>query len=155
MIVLLVQAHLTFIRICKKYFYKHVLRKVPILYEDTPRTGRPSLISLREGNEPIPVLLYSILRELRTIPSQWSKMKIFTSYYCNFFDFQRNNIPLEWVSTVSSTGHFDHSYAWFHHLIVENFVDEVPPSSLSLLRYAFFNKYLVQTWFQTCTPGVS
>ena len=48
MIVLLVQAHLTFIRICKKYFYKHVLRKVPILYEDTPRTGRPSLISLRE-----------------------------------------------------------------------------------------------------------
>ena len=116
------------------FFYKYGHRKPSIFHENTPHKSRLSPISLKEGNEPIPVLWYWILKELWTIPSQWSKIKIFTSYYCNFFDFQRNNIPLEWVSTASSTGHFDYSYAWFHHRIVENFVDEVPPSSSSILR---------------------
>ena len=41
--------------------------------------------------------------------SGW-KYKIFTLYRCNFFNFQYHNIPLRWLSTASSTGHFDYSY---------------------------------------------
>ena len=93
MIILLVQAPRSFIGIChESIFYKHVHRKVPYCHGNTTRILRFSPISSKEGNEPTPVLWYWILKELRTVPSQWSKMKIFTSYYWNFFDFQRNNI---------------------------------------------------------------
>jgi len=36
--------------------------------------------------------------------SQWSKMQ---NIYDNFFNSQYNNIPLRWLSTASTTGHFD------------------------------------------------
>ena len=69
-----------------------------------PRTSRLGSILLKEGNEPIPVLWYWILRELRTIPvfknSNGSKYKIVPSYCSNFFDFQWNNIPLGSLSTA-------------------------------------------------------
>ena len=51
-----------------------------------------------------------------------AKYKIFTSYRCNVFNFQHNNIPLRWLSTASSGSYFDYPYACIHWLIIEDFV---------------------------------
>ena len=63
--------------------------------------------------------------------------------YCNFFDFQWNNIPLEWLSTASSSGHFDYSYACIHHLIIEDFDVEIHHGRLHFFVNSFFFKF----WF--------
>ena len=36
--------------------------------------------------------------------------KMFTLHRCNFLNFQYNNISLQWLSSKSSSGHFDYLY---------------------------------------------
>ena len=102
-----------------------------------------SSISLKEGNEPTPMLWYWILKELRTIPvlenRSGARYKIFTSCRSNFFNSQYNNIPLRWLLTASARGHFDYSYACIHQLFVEDFVVEIHHGDI-LLFFIFTRK---------------
>ena len=81
--------------------------------------------------------------------SKWNKIQnmydcTYHIKYCNVFDFQWNNIPLEWLSTASSSGHFDYSYACIHHLIIEDFVVEIHHGRLHFFVNSFFFKFF---WF--------
>ena len=54
-----------------------------------------------------------------------TKYKVCTLYrYKKIFSVS-NNIPLRWLSTASSTGHFDYSYAHIYGLFIEDFVVEI------------------------------
>ena len=66
---------------------------------------------------------------------KWSKIQ---NIYCNFLNFEYNNIPIRLVSTASSTIYSDYSYGIVYQPQLEYFETEIPSWSVSLLRNAFF-----------------
>ena len=85
--------------------------------------------------------------------SKWNKIQssfiVHHINYYNFFNFQWNNIPLQWLSTASSTGHFDYSYTLIHQLIVEDFVVEIHHGHLHFFKRAFC--FLFYRSYKLCT----
>ena len=68
MILLILEAPLILLEFPITYFMQARPSESVMLYENKPRTVRLSSISLKEGNEPTPVFLYWILKELQPIP---------------------------------------------------------------------------------------
>ena len=55
---------------------------------------------------------------------------------------------LPWLSTASSTDHFDYSYAHIYHLIIEDFVVEIhhgPSLTVFLFYLMFYRSYIFYT----------
>ena len=70
--------------------------------------------------------------------SQWSKIQ---NIYCNFFNFQYNNIPLQWVSIASSTGHSNYSYGIIYELQPVYLSCQVWPLSFNFFGIAFLKVF--------------
>ena len=102
----------------KKYFYKHVHRKVHL-----------SSFSPNEGNQLADVLWYWKLAELQDHSSlescSWSQSQVILLRYSIECYTEQKSEPLAWRSTVDPSGHFDYSYAYVYSLQLEYFVVEI------------------------------
>ena len=138
MIILLVAAPQTFIGICKQIFHTFSpIRKYHKCLEiNSVWFILPQFYSMKAMSQsPCFDIEYSgSYRPFLSRKSKWSKIQ---NIYCNFSNFYYNNIPLRWLSTVWSSGDFDHSCGIVYELQPKYFVAEIHHRRLHLFFWTF------------------
>ena len=142
MIILLVAAPQTFIGICKQTFHTYLsIRKCHKYSEiNLVRFTLPKFYPMKAMSQsPSFDIEYSgSYRPFLPRKLKWSKIQ---NIYCNFFNFQYNNIQLRWLSTASSNGHSHYPYTCIYQPIIEDFVTivlHVLQPNLKTLKKTYF-----------------